>query len=139
LRQDKGALMSTTLRAPTSTSTPTPDETTFTLAGALHGARLTVPLAASSLAYGLVFGVLARGVGMSMSEVALMSTLVFSGAAQLVVLGLWAAPLPVAGILVATLVVSLRHLLLGASLQPWFARLPTRRAYGTIFFLSDET
>lgn len=131
--------MNTTMPVVAPIPAPQPDAPTFTLAGALHGARLTLPLAASSLAYGLVFGVLARGVGMRLGEVALMSTLVFSGAAQLVVLGLWAAPLPIAGILVATLVVSLRHLLLGAALQPWFARLPVRRAYGTIFFLTDES
>ncbi|HEY8597265.1 MAG TPA: AzlC family ABC transporter permease [Thermomicrobiales bacterium] len=131
--------MSTTLHARTPTATPTPDAITFTPAGAAHGARLTLPLAASSLTYGLVFGVLARGVGLQLGEVALMSTLVFSGAVQLVAIGLWVTPLPIAGILVATLVVSLRHLLLGAALQPWFARLPVRRAYGSIFFLTDES
>jgi len=134
-RQRRSQPMSTA----THTDSSVPETMTFTLTGAVHGARLTLPLATSSLAYGLVFGVLAGGVGLGLAEVALMSTLVFSGAAQLVVLGLWSVPLPIAGILVATLVVSLRHLLLGAALQPWLVRLTARRAYGSIFFLTDES
>jgi 4-azaleucine resistance transporter AzlC len=111
----------------------------FTRAGLLAGVRQTVPLAASAFAFGLAFGVLARGAGLRLAEVALMSTTVFSGTAQLVALGLWATPLPSTPILVATLIVGLRHLLLGATLRPWLASLPPRRAYGMLFFLTDES
>ena len=109
----------------------------FTVAGALHGARATLPLAAGSVASGVVFGILARGVNLSLAEVTLMSAAVFSGSAQFLALGLWATPLPIGGILVATLIVSLRHLLLGATLRPAFARLSPRRVYGSLFFLND--
>jgi predicted branched-subunit amino acid permease len=54
-------------------------------------------------------------------------------------LGLWAFPLPATAIVLATLVVNLRHLLMGAALQPWFARLPARTAYGSVFFMGDES
>ena len=67
-----------------------------------------------------------------------MSALVFSGAAQFVVLGLWAAPLPVATIVLATLVVGLRHVLMGATLAPVFSKLPRLEAYGSVFFMADE-
>jgi len=111
----------------------------FTRAGALAGVRQTLPLAASAFAFALAFGVLARGAGLRLAEVALMSTTVFSGTAQLVVIGLWATPLPSVPILVATLIVGLRHLLLGATLRPWLVGLPPRRAYGMLFFLTDES
>jgi len=111
----------------------------FTRVGLLAGVRQTLPLAASAFAFGLAFGVLARGAGLRLAEVALMSTTVFSGTAQLVVLGLWASPLPSAPILIATLIVGLRHLLLGATLRPWLAGLSPRRAYGALFFLTDES
>lgn len=121
-------------------STPESDRiATFTPAGAWHGARVTLPLALGSLASGLVFGILARGAGLSVAEVALMSATVFSGSAQFLALGLWATPLPIAGILVSTLIVSLRLLLLGAALGPAFARLSARRVYGSLFFLTDES
>jgi 4-azaleucine resistance transporter AzlC len=111
----------------------------FSRAGLFTGIRRTLPVAASSLAYGLVFGMLARGAGLSLGEVGLMSGLVCAGASQFVALGLWTTPLPVAGIIVATAIVNLRHLLLGAALRPWLGRLPARQAYGPAFFLSDES
>jgi 4-azaleucine resistance transporter AzlC len=109
--------------------------TTFTLRGALEGAKRCIPIVISGFAIGLVFGVLARQAGLSVAEAVLMSALVFSGAAQFVVLGLWATPLPVATI---ALGVGLRHLLMGAALSPWFSRLPRLRAYGSVFFMADE-
>jgi 4-azaleucine resistance transporter AzlC len=112
--------------------------TTFTLRGTLEGAKLCIPIVISGFAIGLVFGVLARQAGLSVAESVLMSVLVFSGAAQFVVLGLWATPLPVATIALTTLVVGLRHLLMGAALSPWFSKLGRLKAYGSVFFMADE-
>ena len=111
---------------------------TFTLSGALEGARGLVPVAISGFAIGLVFGVLARQAGVGVVETVLMSALVFSGAAQFLVLGLWAAPLPVATVVLTTLVIGLRHLLMGAALAPWFSKLPRLKAYASVFFMADE-
>lgn len=111
---------------------------TFTLSGALAGARRCVPVAVSGSAIGLVFGTLAGQAGLGAGEAALMSALVFSGAAQFVVIGLWANPLPVATIVLTTLVVGLRHLLMGAALGPAFSKLPRLKAYGSVFFMADE-
>ena len=116
----------------------TEERVTFTLAGALAGARRCIPIEISGCAIGLVFGTLAGQAGLSAQEAALMSALVFSGAAQFVVLGLWASPLPVATIVLATLVVGLRHLLMGVALGPVFSKLPRLKAYGSVFFMADE-
>ncbi len=67
----------------------------FTAAGMLTGARQCLPLPISVFAYGIVFGVLARQAKLSVLEAFLMSALVNAGAAQLVVLSLWAMPLPI--------------------------------------------
>jgi predicted branched-subunit amino acid permease len=114
------------------------ERVTFTLAGALAGARRCLPVAVSGCAIGLVFGTLAGQAGLGVGEAALMSALVFSGAAQFLVLGLWASPLPVVAIVVTTLVVSLRHLLMGAALGPVFSRLSRLKAYGSVFVMADE-
>ena len=111
---------------------------TFTFSGALAGARKCVPIAVSGSAIGLVFGTLAGQAGLAAGEAALMSALVFSGAAQFVVVGLWGSPLPVATIVLTTLVVGLRHLLMGAALGPAFSKLPRLKAYGSVFFMADE-
>jgi predicted branched-subunit amino acid permease len=114
------------------------ERVTFTLAGALAGARRCVPVAISGCATGLVFGTLAGQAGLGAGEAALMSALVFSGAAQFLVLGLWASPLPVAAIVLTTFVVGLRHLLMGVALGPVFSRLPRLKAYTSVYFMADE-
>jgi len=116
----------------------TEEPVTFTLSGALAGARRCVPIAISGFAIGLVFGTLAGQAGLGAVEAASMSALVFSGAAQFVVMKLWTAPLPVATIVLTTLVVGLRHLLMGAALGPVFSKLPRLKAYGSVFFMADE-
>jgi 4-azaleucine resistance transporter AzlC len=111
---------------------------TFTFAGALEGAKRCLPIEVAGFAIGLVFGVLAGQAGLSAAETILMSALVFSGATQFVVLGLWESPLPVAAIVLTTLVVNLRYVLMSATLAPWFSGLSRLKAYGSIFFLADE-
>lgn len=110
----------------------------FTRRGALIGARRVLPLAAGVFVYGLVFGLLARQAGLSAVEALLMSALVFAGASQLVAVGLWATPLPLGAIVLATLVVNLRYLLMGAALRPLLGRLRPFVAYGSVFFMADE-
>lgn len=87
------------------------------------GARACIPVIISVAAYGMVWGVLARGAGLSLLEVMLMSGLVFAGAAQFVALDLWTATpatLPIGALILAALIVNLRYLLLTATLRPLF-------------------
>jgi len=114
-------------------------ETTFPSAGLIRGVRATLPLSASVSAYGMVFGLLAREAGINWPGAMLMSTLVNAGGSQFVALGLWRSPLPIVAIILATLVVNLRHILMGASLRQWLAHLPARKLYGLAFFISDES
>ena len=119
---------------------PAPDQpVTFTRRGVLEGLRTSIPVALGVFAYGLVFGVLARQAHLSSAEALLMSGLVFAGASQFIALGLWATPLPVGAIILTTLIVNLRHVLMGAALRPWFARLSPLATYGSAFFISDES
>jgi 4-azaleucine resistance transporter AzlC len=116
-----------------------PGHPPFTASGALRGARKALPVVVSVFAVGVVFGVLARQAGLSPAEALLMSALVYAGASQFVALSLWATPLPVGIIILTTLVVNLRHLLMGAALRPWFSRLSPLKAYGSAFFMVDES
>jgi 4-azaleucine resistance transporter AzlC len=103
------------------------------------GARLFVPLAISIAAYGVVWGVLAGQAGMSVLEVALMSSLVFAGASQFVALEMWTpGNQPVASIIIATAIINLRMLLMSATLRPLTRHMPLPRALGAMFFVSDE-
>ena len=96
----------------------------------------------SVAAYGLVWGVLARGAGLSLLEVLLMSGLVFAGSAQFVALDLWSttpSALPIGPLILAALIVNLRYLLLTATLRPLFR--PDQQLQGALIMgiVSDET
>ena len=82
------------------------DALPFTRYGVATGFRRALPVALSVFAYGLVFGVLARQAGLGIIVVVAMSGTVFAGSAQFVALGLWSTPLPVAGLILTTLVES---------------------------------
>lgn len=108
----------------------------------LAGARACIPVVISVAAYGLVWGVLARGTGLSTLEVLLMSGLVFAGSAQFVALDLWTpvpGSLPVGPLVLAALIVNLRYLLLTATLRPLFRPEEQMRGALTMFIVSDET
>ena len=115
------------------------DAVTFDLAGVLEGMRLSIGLGLSVFAYGLVFGLLAQQAGLSLAEALLMSGLVFAGSSEFTAVGLWAIPLPILTIIVTTLIVNLRHLLMGAALYQWFRHLRPGPRYLSLFFLSDES
>ncbi len=110
----------------------------WTRAGYRRGLLAGFPVALSVAAYGMVFGVLARQVGLTLLEVVLMNTIVFAGAAQTAALDLWSYPLPVAAIVITTVLINLRLLLLGAALRPWLDGYPARRVYPWLHIMADE-
>ena len=114
-------------------------KTGFTWSGAVAGAKRAVPLAVADIAFGIAFGALARQANLSLAESVLMSGFVSAGTAQLVALDYWSSPLPIFTIVLTTLIVNLRHLLMGAAVFPYFSKLSSFQAYGTAFFMSDET
>ncbi|NGP17684.1 AzlC family ABC transporter permease [Devosia aurantiaca] len=107
----------------------------------LAGARACLPVAISVAAYGLVWGVLARGAGLTLTEAVLMSGLVFAGSAQFVALDLWTATpatLPIGPIVIATLIVNLRYLLLTATLRPLYPKKGVWRGALSMYLVTDE-
>jgi len=118
---------------------PDLDSAAFDRAGVNEGARQSVPVALGIFAYGLVFGVLAHQAHLSVLESLLMSGIVFAGSSQFAVLGLWVAPLPVAAIVLTTLVINLRHILMGAALTSRMAHLKGWQKYLSLFVMTDES
>ncbi|AZH24556.1 AzlC family ABC transporter permease [Haloplanus aerogenes] len=81
---------------------------------------------------------LARRVGLSVTEAALMSATVLAGGAQFVAVELWDTPIPVVAVLLTTFVINLRYVLMGAALRPWFEKLSPLETYASVFFITDE-
>ncbi len=101
------------------------------------GFRELVPLSIFVVAFGAAFGLAATQAGIGELAVVVMSTLVFSGYAQFAALELWGQQVPVITMLVTVLVISARHLLMGATLYPWLRELPPVKRYGVMLVASD--
>lgn len=86
----------------------------------IRGARANIPVAGSAMAYGSVLGVLASQKGLSWVDMMFMNSAVFAGAAQFVMVDMWKGHLPIFEMTLAVLVINLRYLLIGASLEPIF-------------------
>lgn len=89
------------------------------------GFKEALPLAMGIFSYGLVYGVLATQAGLTLAETLLMSLLVFAGASQFMAVGMIATGAAPGQIILATLLINLRHLLMGASLAPYLHRVRT--------------
>jgi 4-azaleucine resistance transporter AzlC len=103
-----------------------------------RGLLATLPLAPGVVAFGLLYGVMARQVGFSPWEVWAMSLIVHAGSAQFTALGMWEAAGAIP-IILTTLVINLRHLLMGASMAPHLRGLhPLWKALLSLW-MSDES
>lgn len=103
-----------------------------------HGFTAILPVCLAAFPIGVLWGGLAAEKGLSVFEAGLMSFLVFAGAAQFAVLGLWSATPPLAAILVTTALVNARHLIMGASLGRQIAHFTRMQRYLAFFTMVDE-
>lgn len=94
--------------------------------------------AIAAIPIGLLFGAVATSKGLSPLEVGLMSSLVFAGGAQFAALEIWSVPVPVAALAFSTLLINLRHVLMGASLTPKTGRFSTAQRLAAYAVLADE-
>ena len=109
----------------------------MTLAGTRRGASIALPFCASSIVYGLAFGLLAAGAGLSTAEAVAMSALVFSGSAQVAVLQVWGGPPSLLAVFVTVLVANVRYVLMSAALRSWLAPLGPLKASLALLPLVD--
>ncbi|MCR4427400.1 MAG: AzlC family ABC transporter permease [Firmicutes bacterium] len=105
----------------------------------VEGLRDSAPLALSIAAYGLVYGVVAAQSGMSLADVIFADIVVFSGSAQLVAVEMIRANASVFAVFSATLVMSLRHLLMGLSLAPRVRHVSRAPRCILAYLLNDES
>lgn len=105
----------------------------------LHGARDTIPMIVGAIPFGILFGALAVGAGLSVAGAMGMSLFVFAGSSQFVAATMLAQGAGIVVIVVTTFIVNVRHALYAASLGPHVRHLPHRWLMPLGFFLTDET
>lgn len=103
------------------------------------GVRDTLPLMLGVFPFGLAYGIFGQSVGLTAGETVLMSLTVFAGAAQFISLPMFAAGAGWLMISFTTLLINLRHLLMGASLVPYMEKLPLAWQALLCFGMADET
>ncbi len=102
------------------------------------GVIKNLPVAASVAAYGSILGVLAAQKGIGWFQLLLMNLTVFAGSAQFVMVEMWIAPLPILEITLAVLIINLRYLLIGASLNPLFRGTGLPHKMAMMHLVADE-
>jgi len=105
----------------------------------LAGVRDTLPLIIAAIPFGVVFGALAVGSGLSQSMTVAMSLFVFAGASQFIAVTLIASATAAPVILLTVFIVNLRHMLYSATLMPHVRGLPQWLRAPMAFWLTDET
>lgn len=103
-----------------------------------RGLLATLPLAPGVVAFGLLYGVMARQAGLSPWDAWVMSLIVHAGSAQFTALGMWGAA-GAGPIVLTTLIINLRHLLMGASVAPYLRGLSPLWKALLALWMSDES
>jgi len=105
----------------------------------LQGVKDCVPTLLGYLSIGLAAGVVQKTAGLTITEIALLSLLLYAGSAQFIFAGMIAVGSSPAAIIFTIFFVNLRHLLLSASLSPYFRHLSVWRNMWVGSLLTDET
>lgn len=103
-----------------------------------HGFKTTLPFILGTMPFGLAYGIIGSQTGLSIGEIALMSIVVFAGSAQFMVVQLISQGVGFGFIVISTLLINLRHILMGLSLSVYLNKLRSGWLYLLSFFMCDE-
>lgn len=100
--------------------------------------RGILPLVIGAVPFGIIFGTLASGSGLSAAGAMGMSIFVFAGSSQFIALGLLASGTAIPLVIVTTIVVNVRHLLYSISMMPHLRHDSLAWKLLLSFWLTDE-
>ena len=103
-----------------------------------RGCVANLPVAASVAAYGSVLGVLAAQKNIGLLTLLMMNLSIFAGSAQFIMVDMWIQPLPIMEIALAVMVINMRYMLIGASLNPVFADKTLAHKFLMMHLVADE-
>jgi len=109
------------------------------LAGFARGVKLGTPVLLGYIPIAIAFGVLARTAGLTVVQTIACSMLVFAGSGQFIAIAMIGAGASAPSILITTAVLNLRHILFGATLQPYLRHVPLREQALIAAGITDES
>lgn len=104
-----------------------------------QGLQAAWPICFGYVPIGLAFGVLASKAGVSLTQIGLMSLLVFAGSSQFIAVSMLHGGASPLAIVSTTLVVNLRHVLMSASLAMHVRGAPRLRLAAFAYGVTDES
>ncbi|ARJ22155.1 branched-chain amino acid transporter AzlC [Bacillus mycoides] len=105
----------------------------------IKGVKDCVPTLLGYLSIGIAAGVIQKTAGLSITEITLISLILYAGSAQFIAAGMIAASSSLTAIIITIFFVNLRHILLSAALAPYFRHLSPLRNMLVGSLLTDET
>lgn len=104
----------------------------------LLGVKAELPILLGTIPFGLIYGVVSRGVGIPVVAVQGLSIIVFAGSAQFVAAQLIGAGIPAGIIILTAVIINLRHMLYSASVAPYLKRLNRGWQMLLAYLMTDE-
>jgi 4-azaleucine resistance transporter AzlC len=104
----------------------------------IAGVRAELPILLGVIPFGMIYGVLALGAGLSPAAAQAMSSIVFAGSAQFVGAQLFKVGAPGLVMVLTAFVVNLRHMLYSASVAPYLKHLDWKWKALLAYLLTDE-
>lgn len=96
-----------------------------------------LPISVFVAIFGVAFGLASIQTGLDGFNTVLMSALVFAGAAQFATLELWGETVSLIPLIVTVFFINARHILMGASIYPWFKDISPFKRYSYLLVNSD--
>ncbi len=104
----------------------------------ISGVKGELPILVGVVPFGMIYGILALGAGMSTGEAQAMSAVVFAGSAQFMLVQMAGAGTPTLVMVLTGFVINLRHALYSASVAPYLRHLSTPWKALLAYLLTDE-
>ena len=104
----------------------------------LRGIRAEMPILLGVAPLGMIYGALATAAGLSAFQSQAMSSIIFAGSAQFLLVQFVGQGMPPIMMILSATIINLRHLLYSASVAPFTRRLCTGWKLLLAYFLTDE-
>ncbi len=98
-----------------------------------------LPLMIGVFPFGIAFGILGTETGLSSLQTMLLSSIIFAGASQIVLVQLLSSSTPFSIILTTVGFINVRHVLYGISLSEYLIKLPLRWRLLLAYLITDES
>lgn len=103
------------------------------------GIKASIPVVLSFIPFALLFGTQANQKGLSHLEIPLMTGLNFGGGSEFAAISVWTSTPQFWLIVGISILVNIRHILMGAAFAPYMQHVSRRKALALLFFMCDES